>query len=146
MVANSLYALICQRAGSKMLRQADAILNYEQIAQYLINNQYESAITCAKNFDESHQLPVEETPVIPILIEDIINYNDIRNLSDPYLHILVTLCADDPYASELIDYMAGLEKIKKYSSFANFYDMWIVDNVAWTKDFDVWYLKNTVFK
>ena len=145
MVANSLYVLICERAGSAMLRRADAVLNYEQISRYLENNQHDYAITCAKNFDESHPLSNEQTPVIPIYLEDIVNHNDITTLPEPYLHILETLCVDDPYASELIEYISGSNVIDKANSFTNFYNNWIVDN-PWTQEFDVWYLKNTVYK
>jgi hypothetical protein len=139
---SQLYQLIRDRAGSKMLRQAEAILNYTEIYGLVMNNKETELFNLAAKFDTLYPLLAEEIPMIPIKFEDIKNKFDMLNLSCPYIHLLETLCADDARAVALIDTVLGTgDTENKKDSFDNFYNLWLIKNIDWTNKFDCWYLK-----
>jgi hypothetical protein len=137
-----LYQLIRARAGSKMLRQAEAVLNYTEIYGLIMNNKDKQALNVAIKFDAEYPLLAEEIPMTPVTLDDIKNKLDILNLSWPYIHLLETLCADDSRAIAVInDVLGTTEGENKKESFYNFYSYWLIKNISWTKEFDCWYLE-----
>lgn len=102
--SNQLYHLIRQRAGSKMLRQAESINMYSQVSEYLDDSHLDSAIQAHKTFEVNYPRGTE-SHMGHVSLEEItaIRTKDLTDLPWIYVHMLETLSAHDEFAADLLN-------------------------------------------
>jgi len=147
--ANALYHLIRARAGTKMLRQAESIIMYDQASNYLDETYLEHAVEVFNKFEADYP-PFPEIPMGSISLDEIqtMDANDLKNLPWIYVFMLQTLAAHDPDASNLLNQKLAAsraaawriplqEGIAPADAFKHTYDEWVYVN-PWIESFAVW--------
>jgi hypothetical protein len=147
--ANSLYHLIRDRAGSKMLRQAESINMYEQVSDYLDDylddSHIDATIQLYKDFEIKYP-SVTESHMGAIWLDEIQNMDEyeLQTLPWIYVHMLETLVSHDPLAVSLLSqklasspaaaWRIPLTDVAAEDSFTHIYEEWLAAN-PWIQSF-----------
>lgn len=135
---NAIYQLIRQRAGSKMLRQAEEIQMYIRVQYYLEEDCLLEAIKEMDSFYETYYPLVEETPMGSISLCEFLDAtkgNEIHTLPWIYGMMLQTITSGLPYLEVLVDKMLKTpwrvplkEGVQKKDAFMHTYLHWMMEN------------------
>ena len=147
---NKLYNLIRERAGSEMLRQAEAMKMYDQVSDYLGDNLPAQAIDLAMEFHKEYPM---EAPVIPMVMINLLEIcsstdKDIQELPWIYVHMLETLVSHDDLASKVLKQRLETspaaawrqplpEGVSNADAFTHIFDEWVSKN-EWIESFETW--------
>jgi hypothetical protein len=104
---NKLYHLIRQRAGTKMLRDAEGINAYDTIAYYLSECDTERAIDVAEAFHTAYPVLEKEEGMTVIMLDEVmeIDPEDLKWLPWIYVDMLRALTWNDLYSAALLNQM-----------------------------------------
>ncbi len=147
--SNALYHLIRQRAGTKMLRQAESMLMYDQASDYLDESHLGHAMEIFNKFEADYP-PFPETPMGFISLSEIeaMDENDLKTLPWIYVFMLQSLTGHEPIATNLLSQKLAAspaaawriplqEGIAPADAFKHTYDEWLYVN-PWIESFAVW--------
>jgi len=142
---NALYQLIRERAGSKMLRQAEEIQMYIRVHYYLEEDCLLEAIKEADTFYDTYYPLAQETPMGSISLCEVLDNskgNEVNTLPWLYGHMLETITSGIPYIEVFIDTILKTpwrvplkEGVQKKDAFMHTYLHWMMDN-EWIDGFN----------
>jgi hypothetical protein len=142
---NQLYCLIRQRAGSKMLRQAESINMYEQVSDYLDDSHIDASIQLYKTFEANYP-NCTESHMGAIWLDEIQNMDayELQCLPWIYVHMLETLVSHDPVSVKLLKeklasspaaaWRIPLPDVIAEDAFKHIYEEWLAAN-EWVQSF-----------
>jgi hypothetical protein len=144
---NMLFQLIRARAGSKMLREAESINMYDEIWEYMDENQMQ-AVDRAKQFHEHYPVPEVETPMTPMTMEEICTMDpkELQELPWVYVYVLQTLTGHDELTGRILNDLLSCSPaaawrlplaagVSNADAFPHVYDEWLKHN-AWVQSFE----------
>lgn len=145
---NALYSLIYERAGSKMIMDAEEIQMYITVDYFLSEGFKDRAIDVASEFDDM-TYSYGYSPQRPITYEEVmkINPKDLENIPWIYVHVLETLCAGTEAEKAVNDLIKASEATKwripldsgvaNRDAFEHVCRKWKLEN-TWIDSFNSW--------
>jgi hypothetical protein len=145
----SLYNLIRDRAGTKMLRQAESINMYDQVSDYLGDSHIDVAIDIFKTFETNYSLS-PETQMSAIWLHEIqkIDSKELQELPWVYVYMLQALSGHDPESAKILKEQLAAspaaawriplpEEVEPVDAFKHVYEEWMSNN-QWIHSFSAW--------
>lgn len=152
---SKLLILIRSRATKNILRDAESMTMYDQVAEFLGENNTSAAISLAEEFAQKY--PCEPQSNAPPLCGYLtlmevceIDADELRDLSWIYVHVLQTLTWADPLAAKILNERLAAspaaawrkplpEEIFNGNSFSYIFNEWYSSN-KWIHSFEEWRL------
>ena len=152
---NALYKLIRERAGSEMLRQADAMKMYDQVSDLLSDNLPAQAFDLGMEFHNEYPM---EAPFIPMVMINLVEIcaatdKDLQELPWIYVHMLETLVSHDDLAVKVLKERLEAspaaawrqplpEGVSNADAFTHIFNEWLSPN-DWIESFESWATRHT---
>jgi len=147
---NALYMLIRERAGSEMVRQADAIKMYNQVSDLLSDNLPAQAFDLSRKFQKEYPLDAPRIPMGHINLVEMcaVTDKDLQELPWIYVHMLETLVSSDDLAVKVLKERLAAspaaawrwplpEGVSNADAFTHIFNEWVSQN-DWVESFETW--------